>query len=339
MHVAIVYSLPSKRMLGTKYSETDTDSAVIASKVALAIEACGMTCEVVAINEDQIDDVLKIKADVIFNLIEWCGQDIALAKRAFQNFEKLGIPFTGSSFELFELTGDKTKLKKELQRYDFPTPTGMNLETGEEEILTPLRYPVIVKPASEHCSTGLSYDAIANNDEELRKIAKRQIATFHQTALAEEFIQGRELLVYLVENQSGVQVLPIEEVIFSNHNQLAFQTYESKWEPSHPDYMTSEVVVAKLSEGDKQKVEETSKSIFLKLGFSGYARFDVRLKNGIPYMLETNANPSVYDGDGSLSDPTDEVIPGIRFCDYVNLIVKSAFKVFDQNHRKETVDN
>lgn len=330
MNIAVVYSLPSKRMLQTEYGETDEDSKVIAEKVALGLSANSMVPTIYAIEEDNIEAILDIKADVIFNLIEWCGHDIYLSERAFECFDKLNIPVTGANKELFVLSGDKSRLKTELQKYGFPTPRGRYFETGQEDIQVELTYPVIVKPAYEHCSTGLSYDSIAKNSDELKQIVKRQIDKFHQIVIAEEFIVGRELLVYLIEDETGVQVLPIEEVIFSNHNPLAFQTYESKWVPGHRDYNTSDVVVSKLSPAEQEVVEKTSIEIFNKLGFSGYARFDVRLKDGVPYILEANANPSAYDGDGSLTDPEEEVIPGIKFKDYIGKIVTSAIKKFEK---------
>ena len=326
-------------MLKTEYGETDEDSKVIAEKVALGIAANGMIPTIYVIEEGNIEAILDIKADVIFNLIEWCGHDIYLSEKAFDCFAKLNIPVTGASRELFVLSGDKSRLKIELQKYGFPTPRGIYFETGNEDVQVDLDYPVIVKPAYEHCSTGLSYDCIAKNSDELKLIVKRQIDKFKQIVIAEEFIVGRELLVYLIEEDDGVKVLPIEEVIFSNHNPLAFQTYESKWVPGHRDYNTSDVVVSKLSSADQEIVEKTSIEIFHKLGFRGYARFDVRLKDGVPYMLETNANPSAYDGDGTLTDPEEEVIPGIKFKDYIGKIVRSAIKVFKDNHLKKTFDN
>jgi len=60
------------------------------------------------------------------------------------------------------------------------------------------------------------------------------------------------------------------------------------------------------------------------MGFCGYARFDVRLRDKIPYLLETNVNPSVYDSDEELKDINDEVIFGIKFGDYLWKIVESA---------------
>lgn len=323
MQIAIVYSLPSKRLLTTQYGETDEDSAIIARVVAKGLGARGQDVTIYPIAEDKIEMTSKIKADCIFNLIEWCGEDIELSMRAFECFRKLKIPVTGSGGELFALTGDKIRAKHELQKMRVPTPQGQVFETGDEEI-DPLTYPVIVKPSLEHCSMGLTYDSIAREPKKLREIVKRQIQIFHQRALAEEFIVGRELLVYLLEEKDRVRVLPIEEVIFSNNNPLAFQTYESKWDKDHVDYQTSKVVVAELGKEEQKIVESTCVKVFKEMGFRGYARLDVRLRDNIPYLLETNVNPSVYDSDEELKDINQEVIPGIKFGDYLMAIVESA---------------
>jgi D-alanine-D-alanine ligase len=332
MQIAVIYSKPSRRMRSTVYGETDEDSAIIAQKVVEGLQYLGHKARIVEINEDHIDEIASIRADVIFNLIEWCGQDIHLSEIAFGYLRRLKIPVTGSSEELFVLTGDKVRMKQRLQSLDISTPQGFTFVTGEETIPADLKYPMIVKPSVEHCSAGLSYESIAHDANELRKIAKRQIADFHQPALAEQFIVGRELLVYLLERNDKVEVLPIEEVIFTNHNPMAFQTYASKWDTKHPDYNTSEVVVANLGDEENRVVEDMCINAFTKMGLRGYARFDLRLRDKKPYILETNANPSVYDGDENL--PIDaEVIPGIRFPDYLQTIVDTAIYYFENRWR------
>ncbi len=328
MNIAVVYGLPSRRLLSTKYGATDEDSAEIADKVVLALKSLGMKPTVYPISEDTIETILDIKTECIFNLIEWCGLDIALSQKAFNCFRQLQVPVTGSSEELFVLTGDKARLKGELQKHGISTPRGAIFRTGEEEVPSWLTYPMIVKPSLEHCSIGLGYDSIAHNSGELSQIVKRQIATFDQSVVAEEFIIGRELLVYLLEEDDRVRVLPIEEILFKGSNPLVFQTYESKWgvQPgeAEPEDVASDAVVAKLSKKEQVVVEQESIKAFKQLGLRGYGRFDVRLRGLMPYLLETNANSSVYDGEGEFNDPDQEVIFGIKFSEYVLKIVQSA---------------
>lgn len=333
MQIAVVYSLPSTRMMGTAYADTDGDTEIIAEMVAKGLAARGYKPCLYPIAHDQIESISQIKADCIFNLIEWCGQDIELAKRAFGEMRRLNIPVTGSSEDLFVLTGDKIRMKAELQKIAAPTPSSMIFVTGEEVISDTLKYPVIVKPSLEHCSTGLGYDSIAGSSLELREIAKRQIETFSQSALAEEFVVGREFLVYLLEEGDRVRVLPIEEMIFGDKPGLHFQTYETKWDEKSEDYNSTDVEIAKISKQEQSEIESVCIDVFKKMGFFGYARFDVRYRDRIPYILETNANPSVYDAAEESSNIEDEVIWGIKFPDYLHAIVESALDHFAKNER------
>ena len=86
----------------------------------------------------------------------------------------------------------------------------------------------------------------------------------------------------------------------------------------------TDVDLAKLSQKEKKIIEDECIRVFRALGLRGYARFDIRLRGGIPYLLETNANPSVFDGEDELESVDDEVIWGIKFSDYLEIIVQTA---------------
>jgi D-alanine-D-alanine ligase len=317
-------------MAETAYGATDNDTFVIAEMVKKGLAARGYTATMYPIKESQIEGISKIKADCIFNLIEWCGQDIVLSQKAFKYLRQLNIPVTGADEKMFVLTGDKTKVKEELKMIGAPTPRSQVFVTGEEVRSGELTYPVIVKPSLEHCSTGLSYDSIAKDKAELLPIVKRQIDTFHQPALAEEFIVGRELLVSMIEIESTVRVLPITEILFESKNPLVFQTYESKWMENHEDYNSTFYDDAELSDVELNNIEKVCVKVFKKLGLRGYSRFDLRLRSGVPYILEANANPSVYDAGYELTSIEDEIITGIKFPDYLKAIVDSAIYHFKQ---------
>lgn len=319
-----MYSLPSRRLLSTPYADTDEDSAQIAKMVVRGLEFKGDEVQLYPIVEDNIAKIGGIRADCVFNLIEWCGEDIELAGKAFHYLRTLNIPVTGDTEAMFRLSGDKIQMKETLVKLGIATPRGVIFTTGEEKIPTVLPYPMIVKPSLEHCSVGLGDDAIAHDRGELKAIVKRQIATFHQPALAEEFIIGREMLIYLLEENGRVRMFPPEELIFKTRDSMAFQTYAAKWEENSPEYSASEVVLAVLTEEEERVVQEACVRTFTTLGMRGYARFDTRMKNGVLYILEVNANPSVFDGDEMMTDVNQEVIWGIKFPDYLEAIVQAA---------------
>ena len=126
------------------------------------------------------------------------------------------------------------------------------------------------------------------------------------------------------------------KILFDGNNPLAFQTYESKWggeEGVELKDVASDVQVAKLSEAEQRAIDGESVRAFKELGLRGYTRFDVRLRDGVPYILEANANSSVYDGEDDLQDPNDEVIWGIKFIDYIRKIVESAQYHFERGEK------
>lgn len=324
MKVTIVYSEPSKRMRLSEYASTDEDTAQIAKMVQRGLCARNYQVEILAIDEDQIDKIARLKTDCVFNLIEWCGRDIELSQQAFLYLKKLNVPVTGANEKLYVLTGDKLRAKQELKKLNILTPIWQDFRTGKEKIDPNLLYPLIVKPSLEHCSMGITGSSVANSKEELREIVKHQISVFEQPVIAEEFIRGREMLVYLLENRGEVTVLPIEEVIFAKNDGFGFQTYETKWVENSHDYQSSDVIMAKLSSMERMAIEKCCIKAFCDLGLWGYARCDIRLRDGIPYILEVNANPSVYDTTEELEDIENEVITGIKFPDYLKAIVESA---------------
>ena len=333
MRIAIVYSLPSHRMKQTKYAGADEDTAVIAEKVSQGLAARGYSPSLYAVSEDNLGEIALIKADCVFNLIEWCGLDTTLAKEAFRHLRQLEIPVTGSSEELYVLTGDKIRMKQALKDSGVTTPWGVGVATTETIIEGSIPYPVIVKPHVEHCSIGLSNESVAHNANELQQIITKQINEFEQPVLVEEFIPGRELLVYLTEIAGEIKILPVVEMLFEGGNPMAFQTYDAKWEEKSQDYNATYYDQAVLIKEEYTLLESNCLAAFKKLGFWGYARFDVRLRDGVPYILETNANPSVYDATEEIDNIESEVIEGIKFPDYLDGIVKSAVWHYERGER------
>lgn len=324
--IVILYTLPTQRLRKSGFGVLDEDSGVIAGKVAWALKQNGYQTKELAVDENSIDKISSTSADCVFNLCEWCGRDAMLARQVFKNLKKRDIPFTGSSEEAYFLSDNKIEMKKTLSKHKVTIPRGETFVTGNEELYHLLPYPVIVKPSNEHCSVGLTRAAVAHDAVEARGVVKKQIAAFEQPVIAEEFVRGREILAYMLEVRGEVQVLPLEEVKFAGNDPMNFQTYESKWTEGHPDYNAVEVELAKLNRGERESVEQMCKRAYAAMKLSGYGRIDLRLRNGVPVVLEVNANPSVYDDEAErVLEPDSQVIYGIKFVDYIKAIVESAF--------------
>ncbi len=322
--VSILYSAATKRAKSTPYSGTDDDTAYVAGKVNEALRMQQVNSSLLRIDEKTIDKIKQIQADCVFNLVEWTGKDIQLSKAVFARLRELNIPVTGATEKNFMQTTDKIVAKKLFFRHGIPTPKAQPFVTGKEPLWRNLPFPLIVKPAEEHGSIGLTRSAIATDAASLKKIVASQLRQHRQPVLAEEFIDGRELLVYLLEKQNSLVMLPVEEILFLSDSTLTFQTYDSKWNPKHADFNNTRVTLAKLSVTEKKEIERVSRLVFHKLGFRGYARIDIRLKNGVPYVLEANANPNIYDSD-------EDQIPGIGFPDFCWEVVASALREYKKD--------
>lgn len=323
MNITVIYSLPTRRALATPYKATDEDTKDSAEEVAVALSSKGAKTLLVPISEDSIDRIAHISADLIFNLIEWDGLDTPLSLVAFDILDRTHIPYTGSTKEAIIVCNDKAKMKMALDRAGLPTPRWQLFTTGHEGVRGDIHFPVIVKLAREHCSVGLTKDAVVSEPEELSNMVKERIATFHQPVYAEEFIAGRELQVTLLEQKKDLTVLPPAEILFNTHGTDAFLTYNSRWEEGHADYKESRVAKAKLPVVLMQRIYRTSHKAFAAFGFRDYSRLDIRLRGDDMFILEANANPGLGDHE-DYGMTVSYKAAGMTFADFCWEIVGSC---------------
>lgn len=325
MNIAIIYSVPTRRALSTPYKATDEDTKDSAEEVAAALATKGATLSLIPITEDTIGRIAVIHADLIFNLIEWDGLDTPLTRSAFDALEKTGIPYTGSSKEAIIVCNDKAKMKAKLDASSLPTPRWQLFEIGDEPVRPDFIFPVIVKLAREHCSIGLTKDAVVLKPEELPNVIKERITTFHQPVYAEEFISGRELQVTILEREKGLMVLPPAEIVFDTQGAGAFLTYKGRWEESHADYKESHVTKAALTPSLMQNLYRVSHKAHTAFGFRDYSRLDIRFRGEEIFILEANANPGLGDDD-DYGMTVSYRAAGMDFADFCWEIVQSCFK-------------
>ncbi len=325
MKIIVLYSLPTRRALASPYRATDEDTEDSAKEVYHALKNNGADPELVAISEEHVDKILSLRADCIFNLIEWDGLDLPLSLAAFGNLESLGIPFTGATLANLSIVSDKIKMKEALDIAKLPTPAWQLFTTGDEQIQSDLSYPIIVKLAWEHCSVGLTRDAVVADSTTLRNVVKERIAVFHQPVYLEEFIEGQELQVSILDREDGLTILPPAEITFIKHGKEAFLTFEGRWNEDHPDYGLSGVSLAYLSENLQQLLTNISLETFRQLGFRDYSRLDVRCRDGKVYILEANANPGLGD-DEDYGMTVSYRAAGMTFDSFVWEIVKSCLR-------------
>ncbi|MBI3955771.1 hypothetical protein HY339_00790 [Candidatus Gottesmanbacteria bacterium] len=323
MNIVVLYSLPTRRALATPFKATDEDTKDSAEEVAAALTTKGARVVLVPVSEDTIETIEGVSADCIFNLIEWDGLDTPLFLKALGLVEARGIPFTGPGLTTMTKLTDKVKMKEALDIAGIPTPRWQLFTNGSEPVRGGFIYPVIMKLAWEHCSVGLTRNAIIDRPEELPPNVMEHIGTFHQSVYVEEFIEGREFQVTVLEENGVPAVLPAAEIVFVKPGKDSFLTFESRWDEEHPDYHLSRVKKADVSATLKTRLEEISLAAHHTLEFRDYSRMDIRVRGENPFILEANANPGLGD-DEDYGMTVSYKAAGMTFADFIWKIVKSC---------------
>ncbi|MFW6284802.1 MAG: M20/M25/M40 family metallo-hydrolase [Bacillota bacterium] len=228
--------------------------------------------------------------------------------------EMLGIPYVGSSPETHAIALDKVITKMILLQRGIPTPRFSVLETPEDRLQEPLRYPLIVKPKSEAVSYGLR---IVHNEAELMAGVENIYSEFKSPTLVEEYIDGREVNVGLLGN-NPVRALPPLELVFTVGEKIF--TFEDKTKQTNK--RVESVCPANLPEALSEKLQQLAIKTFNALGCFDSARVDFRIdKDGNPYVLEVNSMASL---GGNASYVKAAAVNGLPYNKLVQTIIQVA---------------
>lgn len=247
--------------------------------------------------KELIDFIQNSNLDVIFNLCESYNHVSINEMYIAGIYELLEIPYTGNRSWTLGTLIKKWKVKDILEKYGYLTPKYQLItDLSNIEISENIKYPLIVKPSKEDASVGINNSSIVNDINELKKQAEYVYNLVKQPILVEEYIDGRELNVAILGNNTP-EVLPISEIDFSGlpDSYPKIVTYSAKWHENSAEYIgTQGVCPAKLDKEIEDSLKKISLEIYKIFDCSGYARIDIRLDNNYnPYILEVNPNPDI----------------------------------------------
>ncbi len=248
-----------------------------------------------------LDEVKAHPPDVVFNLTEHFNNRSAYDQNVASLLEMLGVRYTGSGPTGLTLCKNKGMTKEILayHRIRFPAyaifPPGATIRRPKR-----LAFPLFIKPAQEEASYGISQDSFVENDEAFEERVRFIHERMNQEALAEEYIEGRELYVSILGNQR-LQVFPIREVIFTEvpEGRPRFSTFKAKWDEAYRQRWGIQNIFAQpLPEGVAERIAKICKKVYRVLRIRGYGRIDLRVApDGDIVILEANPNPNLADDD------------------------------------------
>lgn len=249
---------------------------------------------------DLLQALTRRRPDAVFNLVEFFNDDPRQEFMVASLYELLGIPYTGASPFTLALCQRKAAAKQILLGAGIRTPRFRLMAKGILRRRHGLQYPLIVKPAREDASVGIDNASVVDSFEKLEGRVRFVWGEFHQAALVEEYIEGRELHVPVLGNFPP-RVLPVAEIDFSGlpDGMHSILSYGAKWDPRTVAHQKlRSLCPAELSKRLMERVEEVAVAAYAALGCRDYARIDIRLsvKNQL-HVLEVNPNPDLSESD------------------------------------------
>ncbi len=267
--------------------------------------------------------LLALRPELVFNLVESLAGTDRLMPMVPMLLESMAIAFTGSSSSAIASSGDKLRVKAHIDSCFIPTP---NWFAFNREFDATAKY--IVKPIYEHASRGIDESSIVGpcDADTLRAAIARRDEALGVSHFAEQFIEGREFNISLIETDGRWTCLPVAEIDFGMlpPNQPHIVGQAAKWDEQSDEYRGTPRTFAATSheEGMIHELQQMAEHCCVIFEIGGYARVDFRLDHrNEPYVLEINANPCLSPDAGFAAAVSEA---GFTFDDAITKIVASG---------------
>jgi len=301
LKVLLLFSCPYNKARGYDYSEefADPDNMYTENDVAQALKANGYSVNLLGLHNTispLFEEMEENKPDVIFNLVEVFDGKAYLEKNMAALLEMLEVPYTGATSDNIFICNNKGLSKKILSFHKIKIPH-FYIFTRNRRVWLPrkLKLPTIVKPLCEEASRGISQASIVDNEAAFLERVKFIHQNMNMDAIAEEYIEGRELYVTVMGHKK-LTVLPPRELKFGELSEDArIATYRAKWDDQYREkWGIKSVYAGRLAEGVEEEITDVCKRAYRALNISSYLRFDIRVTSeGKVYIIEPNANPCI----------------------------------------------
>lgn len=232
--------------------------------------------------DPKVQDVAELKSlgfERVFIVLHGRGGEDGTMQGALQ---LAGLPYTGSGVLGSALAMDKIRCKFLFSAHGLPTAPFVVAVKGElidhAAVISQLNGKVMVKPANEGSSIGMS---AATNGEEL-KAALELAFQYDDAVLVEQWIQGREFTVSMLDGQA----LPVIEM----RTPRAFYDYEAKYQSNSTEYLCP----APLSAEQTVALQQAATAAFKAVDAKVWGRVDAMMDEaGNFYLLEVNTVPGM----------------------------------------------
>jgi D-alanine-D-alanine ligase len=279
-----------------------------------AIESDGHTTRFLSADTTLLDSLREYRPDLCFNIAEGIMGDGREAQVPAL-LEMLRIPYTASRVLANAVGLDKTMTKRIWRDHGIPSAPFQEFNSAGEPLSAELAFPLFVKPAREGTGMGMDQRSIVHTETELRERVDWVVRRYHQPALVEAFLPGREFTVGVLGRTDaarwtlrpdlyradGFHRFPILEV--DNHNTVTPGVYGNAAKSLHPGDagIPSFLCPAPVEPALAEELCDLAIRAHQAIGALDVSRVDVRLDaEGRPRLLEINTLPGLTPGFSDL---------------------------------------
>jgi len=268
------------------------------------------------------DEAESFKPHVVFNLLEEFHGEAVYDHSVVSYLELLRVPYTGCNPRGLVLARGKDLSKQLVHYHRVPVPAFAVFPIGRK-VKRPARLalPLIVKSNNEDASMGIAQASVVETDQALAE----RVAFIHErigtAAIAEQYIEGREIYVGVLGNDRR-RVLPIWELQFGDLAQ-GTRPIATEMVKHNIEYQQRHSIVEGPAEGLPAavvaRIQNMVKRVARTLDLDGYARVDFRLTaDGTPYFIEANPNPEIAKAEEFARSAQHD---GLKYPDLLNRIL------------------
>ncbi|HEY0840451.1 MAG TPA: D-alanine--D-alanine ligase [Vulgatibacter sp.] len=253
----------------------------------------GCEVEILAAAGSSFSFVERLRSDppdLVFNLCESLAGDSRGEAAVPAILDALGLAYTGSGTATLSLALHKPLARTVLRGSGVPVPDGAAVSSVSDLESAEIRFPVIVKPAHEDASVGITRASVVDDRRSLERQVRVVIEELGQEAVVERYVEGREIYVGFL----GEDLLPLTEIDFSSmpKGRPRIVTYDAKWIEDSEDWRQTPSGLARIDDPAlRLRIEEVARATFRALGLRDYGRVDLRVDaKGQPWVIDVNAN-------------------------------------------------
>lgn len=288
--IGVVYSEVKREYFPTE-QQYITEKDALRDAIIIGEEIKKFGCQVFLYPGDEtlIASILRDKPAMVFNLVDSVKGNDYLSSTIPGILDMMDVPYAGAGLLGLALCYNKFLTKKLLQNSGVPVPNFQLFNTPHEPLDINLRFPLISKLNEIHGAVEISNKSISENERGLRERMEFLIKTYKQPVLVEEYIAGREIVVYMLQG-FNIKTYMAEKIFNKPGQKYKITTFEDQWTENDKKPEDQAYTYQKYEDPN---LKELARKAFDITRMEDYGKFDVRQDaSGRFYFIDVNLNPA-----------------------------------------------